>query len=121
LELRLDPLHHLTGDVAVMVLVPPACEVASAIDKGGRESAEEFAVGATDQPDPLGAAKVAQPVDKDLAQPATEYTGMSDKLEGRCFQGQSGYRRVQVFCSWKRAGGLPYINGYHPVDSERPP
>jgi DNA-directed RNA polymerase specialized sigma24 family protein len=25
------------------------------------------------------------------------------------------------FCSWKRDGGPPYINGYHPVDSERPP
>jgi hypothetical protein len=52
--------------------------------------AEEFVVRMTDQPDPLGTAKVAQPVDKNLIEPATEGTEMPDGLKGRCVQEQSG-------------------------------
>lgn len=90
MELRLDPLHHLMSDVAVMLLAEPACEVASGIINSVRELGEELAARVTDRTDLLSTEEVAQPVVEDLVKPATERTGMPAGLEGRCFQGQSG-------------------------------
>jgi hypothetical protein len=73
-----------------MLLVPSACEVASGIINGVRESVEEFAVCVTDGTDLLRAAEVEYSVDENLVQPTMERTGMGVWLEIRCYQDQSG-------------------------------